>query len=693
VSAENPSVAQRSWPVAGRVAVFLGCGVVAAALGAVFQRISASRVALDDLGAFNAILAVVGGTGLLGLGLQVVVVRQRLGTGVVLRVGGVVTVVTVAAAVAGVPGPAWYRWAVAGLIGAAVASTFCGLLPRSVLLWRRRWVELGVVYVVGAVARVAAVVPLLEIVETRILAAIGAIVVAELAMVLTALALNAAAARRPERYGSEPLAGNTAMNAAVLRRLAPTVVVLVGLWALTVVDTVLVRMRLPATEADSYALASTVARSSFFLAVLIAHLALPTFMRERGRSTWLKRAFDIATAAIAVVAIAVAGVVVAWPSGVARLVLGDEASVIDDGVLRTLAVMWAALSLVPLLTFFTIDRHPRLAATPLVVAAALFCVGLSTQTAQQMAVVALIGALICLLVMGVPALHRLSPVTRAVPWGGVATRHTLERGSNAEVAMVVPFFNPGGAALVSTVHQLAEALENSGRRYRIIAVSDGSTDGSERELLAAAINHVEVLPMPHNRGKGAALRVGFTRADGATWVGFIDADGDLPPHQVINFLDIAETSDAEAIVGSKLHSDSVLSVQQRRRLFSSLFRGAVRVLFRLDVRDTQTGLKVYSGAMLAPLVGRLAEDGFAIDVEILVAARRRGTLRIVEAPVTLVRQDPHASTVSARRAIATVRGLSRIFWRDRVAMRYDRAPLDDQSSSDAGAAQHAQVQP
>ena len=62
-------------------------------LGVVFQRLSAARVDIDDLGAFNAILAVVGGTGLLGLGLQLVVVRQALTMRQVLRVAGAVTVI------------------------------------------------------------------------------------------------------------------------------------------------------------------------------------------------------------------------------------------------------------------------------------------------------------------------------------------------------------------------------------------------------------------------------------------------------------------------------------------------------------------------------------------------------------------------------------------------------------------------
>ena len=673
MTADPTSVVRRSLPVGVRVGCFLAAGVAAAVLGVVFQRLSAARVDIDDLGAFNAILAVVGGTGLLGLGLQLVVVRQALTMRQVLRVAGAVTVIVVAAGVAAVPGPAWYRVAVASLLGSVVAATFAGLVPRSRLLRRSSWIGVGVVYFVGAIARVAVLVPLLALIDTQVLAAVAATLVAEGAMVVAALAMNRRSNRGVPVSTPADAVGRTGT-------LTTAVVALTGLWMLTIVDTLLVRLRLDPRGADSYALASTVARASFFLALLIAHLALPTFMHERGRSPRLKRAFNVTTALIATIAIAVAVAILIRPTEIARLVLGDEADVIDRGVLRLLASGWACMSVVPLLTFFTVDRHRRLAAVPLIAAAASGIVGLFVNSATGMAQLMVVTSAGCVLTMGIPTLQRLSPVTRAVPWGGAPSAPVTAVGGHDGVVMIVPFYNPGAATVIDTVGRLAEALRSTLRPFRIVAVSDGSTDGSAAALESAAIEHVLVVALPTNRGKGAALRVGFATAS-APLVGFVDADGDLPPEQIVNMLDIAETTGADAVVGSKLHADSVLSIAPRRLLMSAVFRRLVRLLFRLDLRDTQTGIKVYRGAMIAPIAPLLAENGFAIDVEILVAARRGGALSIVEAPITLVRADPSASTVSLRGVIATLRGLARIFWRDRVAMRYDR----DQPSLPAAA--------
>src|SRR4051812_44025512 len=52
---------------AGAAALFIGAGIVAALATVWFQRICATRVSLDDAGAFDALLAVAGGVGVLGL--------------------------------------------------------------------------------------------------------------------------------------------------------------------------------------------------------------------------------------------------------------------------------------------------------------------------------------------------------------------------------------------------------------------------------------------------------------------------------------------------------------------------------------------------------------------------------------------------------------------------------------------------
>ncbi len=651
----------RGWTRAGAgISVFLAAGALSAVFNATFQRLSADRVDVDALGALNALLTVMAGVGLLGLGLQVVLVREGAAR---LAVGRAVAVVAVLAALGGaiaVPGPGWYRVTIGMLLASAIAAVLASVPHRARLLADASWRRVGGVYLVGGGIRLAVLLPALAVIDNPMVATMTATAAGEVCAAASAWLLA-----RPQYMGvwSQP---PRRIDAATLRVLLRSSAVLVGLWALTIADTVIARIRLPAAQADAYAFASTAARSSFYFAVLIAHLALPTFMLERGRSEGLRRAFSVTVALTALGALSVAGVVFIAPGWTASRLLGTNAARVDVSTLRLLVVAWAAMSVLPLLTYFHIDRHPRLAAVPGLGALVVVVVGVGITSGRSFAVVVVVVVLATTAVMGVPAVHRLLPVTRSTEWNAAYAGHLHAPAS--DVTVVVPFFNPGPEVLIDTVARLVASLQAADIGHRVIAVSDGSTDGSADALRGAGLDHVDVVVLPANVGKGGALRAGLALSRG-TLVGYIDADGDLPPEQVAELVAIASETGADAVIGSKLHPDSQVSMEGHRRLMSVVFRFLVRVLFRLDVRDTQTGLKLYRGDVVSGLVPMLREDGFAIDVEILVAAMRSGHRSIVEAPIHLVRAG--ASTVSARRSVATIAGLLRIFWRDHVALAYD----------------------
>jgi hypothetical protein len=646
----------------GGVLVFLGSGVGVALMNGGFQRIVARRVGTDDLGALNALLAIVGGVGLLGLGLQVALARAGLPR---IRLARAAVIAGSALAVATalvVPGPAWYRVAVGAALGVAMAGVLVGVAPRAKLLATASWRRLACAYVAGGATRLAALPAVFASVDNRLL---GAMLATAFGECVTSVAARWLA--RPRWRDATLASARDGIDATAGRALLRASAALIGVWTLTVADTIIARLRLAEDDADGYAFASTVARSSFFLAILLAHLALPTFMAERGRSAGLRRAF-VATISAISIGVGIVGVVlVVAPQWCARQFLDQTSTSIDPATLRLLSVAWVLMSLVPLLTYFHLDRHPRLALVPLASAAVIIGAGMAVSTPRALAAVVTVVLILCVTIIGVPASQRLVPVTRSVVWEP-SNRVPHETGD--DVTIVVPFFNPG-SALVDTVDRLVRALDASGVRHRVVAVSDGSTDGSAELLKSAALSNVEVVVTPTNRGKGAALRVGLARSTGS-FVGYLDADGDLPPEQMIGMIDIAAATGADAVVGSKLHPASDVDVEGYRRAMSTVFRTLVRVMFRLDVRDTQTGIKLYRGDLLAGVLPLLREDGFAIDVEILVAAMRSRPIAIVEAPVRIARVA--MTTVSWRRSVATVAALVRISWRDHVALAYEPVP-------------------
>lgn len=212
----------------------------------------------------------------------------------------------------------------------------------------------------------------------------------------------------------------------------------------------------------------------------------------------------------------------------------------------------------------------------------------------------------------------------------------------------------------------------------IIAVSDGSTDGSERSLEGVLPGTLRTIVLPVNRGKGYAIRTGMQRATGE-WIGFIDADGDIPPEVLVPMMETAEADGADIVYGSKRHPRSDVTVSGIRRLSSWGYRHLVRRLFDLSVPDTQTGVKVLRRELVSALLPLLVEERYVLDLEIFVLAQRLGFDSFVEAPIRVEKQD--SSTVSLRSVRSIVWDTLRVYWRFR-AKRTGRLVREGASSVD-----------
>jgi glycosyltransferase involved in cell wall biosynthesis len=247
---------------------------------------------------------------------------------------------------------------------------------------------------------------------------------------------------------------------------------------------------------------------------------------------------------------------------------------------------------------------------------------------------------------------------------------SLSDGPTLDLTVVVPYFNPGDRVR-ETVDELVRTLSRTGASFEVIAVSDGSTDGSEQALAGLPTDVVRTVRLVQNHGKGEALRVGFTMGRGR-FLGFIDADGDLPPDQVATLAAIAhdtETPAPDVVLGSKRHPASQVVYPPLRRVYSWAWQQLVLALFGLHVRDTQTGLKLVRREVLADVLPRMQEKRFAFDLELLVVASRLGYRRFVEVPVRI--RQRFGSTVSPRAVAGMLADLFAIFYRLRITRRYD----------------------
>jgi glycosyltransferase involved in cell wall biosynthesis len=170
-----------------------------------------------------------------------------------------------------------------------------------------------------------------------------------------------------------------------------------------------------------------------------------------------------------------------------------------------------------------------------------------------------------------------------------------------------------------------------------------------------------------NVGKGFALSCGVDQSTGSL-VTFIDADMELDPATIAGFIEIMRDSNCDAVIGSKRHPESKVAYPRFRRFQSALYQVFVRVLFNLDVRDTQTGLKLFRRQVLSEALPLLAIKRFAFDLELLVVARYLGYRNVCEAPIKLDYQ--FESTVNLRSAFDVLWDTAAIFYRLRILRYY-----------------------
>jgi glycosyltransferase involved in cell wall biosynthesis len=236
----------------------------------------------------------------------------------------------------------------------------------------------------------------------------------------------------------------------------------------------------------------------------------------------------------------------------------------------------------------------------------------------------------------------------------------------------VPVYN-GGEEIVGNVGAIQRALAVGlpGETIEVIVVSDGSLDDTGERLLGArAEAGIRVIHYDRNLGKGYAVKTGALASHGE-WVALVDADLDLDPASIPTYLEVARREQLDFAIGSKRHPESVVHYPRSRRLASWCYQQLNRLLFGLDVRDTQVGLKVFSRRVVDEVMPLLLVKQFAFDVELLAVATALGLGRVKELPVRL----DYRFTGSALRSSTVVSALldtAAIFYRLRILRTYQR---------------------
>ncbi len=208
-----------------------------------------------------------------------------------------------------------------------------------------------------------------------------------------------------------------------------------------------------------------------------------------------------------------------------------------------------------------------------------------------------------------------------------------------QVAAIVPSLNPD-----PLFPDVVAGLVQAGFA-RILVVNDGS--GPEYDPLfeqVATQPGCVVLRHTQNRGKGRALKTAFAHylEDTGDCVGVItvDADGQHRIEDVLACARALEQTPDSLVLGVRDFEHD--GVPQRSAVGNKLTRNVIRALFRLDITDTQTGLRGIPNAFVRQLVDVRGER-YEFETLMLLETKRAG-VPIVERPIHTIYIDENASS-------------------------------------------------
>ncbi len=198
-----------------------------------------------------------------------------------------------------------------------------------------------------------------------------------------------------------------------------------------------------------------------------------------------------------------------------------------------------------------------------------------------------------------------------------------------KVSIIIPVYNE--ERTIGAVIDLVASLTFD---KEIIVVNDGSSDGT-REALGPYEKRegVRVYHCPVNLGKGSAVRIGFSMAEGDI-VTIQDADLELDPRDYYKLMEPIVSGEADVVYGSRFLNQDGGSHRRGMLMFylaNRALTGFANLLFQGNLTDIETCYKLFRREVLPKL--KLRASRFEIEPELTAQVLKNG-YRIVELPIS-----------------------------------------------------------
>jgi dolichol-phosphate mannosyltransferase len=195
------------------------------------------------------------------------------------------------------------------------------------------------------------------------------------------------------------------------------------------------------------------------------------------------------------------------------------------------------------------------------------------------------------------------------------------------LSVVIPCYDET-ATLAKCVARV-RSIASQDLAVEIAIVDDASTDDSLATATVLADRHSEIKVYSHevNRGKGAALRTGFSKVTG-DFVAVQDADLEYDPNDLVRLLEPLIAGKADVAFGSRYLSTGPHRVLYFWHSVGNQFLTLISNIFTdLNLTDMETCYKVFKREVIQSI--EIEEDRFGFEPEIVAKLADR-RLRIYE---------------------------------------------------------------